>query len=116
VIKHLAQILAGWKPDSFINVNIPNTKEMPASLIHSFPSIRYYNDRICTYKAPDGHLYCFADTGAIGAKAEEGSDYDEVAGNNAALSEIFIHPVLSESVLGRGEKEWHTSGRTVKNR
>jgi 5'-nucleotidase len=116
VIKHLAQILAGWKPDSFINVNIPNTKEMPVSLIHAFPSIRYYNDRICTYKAPDGHLYCFADTGAIGAKAEKGSDYDVVAGNNAALSEIFIHPVLPESVLGRGEKEWHTSGRTVKNR
>ena len=101
-VKNLEQILASWKPDSFINVNIPNRREMPASLVRAFPSIRCYNDRICIYTAPDGNRYCFSDAGTIGAKPEKGSDYDAVAGNNASLSEIFIYPVLRESVIGRG--------------
>ena len=103
-VKHLGMMLEYWKPGCFINVNIPNRKEMPVSLLRSFPSIRYYSDRICTYTAPDGRRYCFTDIGAISAKEEKGSDYDAVAGNNASISEIFIHPVLLESVMGRGGK------------
>jgi len=102
--EHLEQMLSFWKPDSFINVNIPNGREKPLSLVHTFPSIRCYNDRICRYTAPGGRLYCFTDIGVIGAKAEKGSDYDAVEGNHASLSEIYIHPVLRESVMGRGNK------------
>jgi len=100
--ERLGQMLGYWKPDSFINVNIPNRQEKPVSLIRAFPSIRYYKDRIRIYKAPDGRLYSFANIGDIGAKTEKGSDCDVVEGNNASLSEIYIHPVLGDRV-GRGE-------------
>lgn len=106
IIKHLEEIMSYWKSDSFLNVNIPNRKEMPVSLVRAFPSIRCYNDRIRRFTAPDGQLYCFTESGVIGAKAEKGSDYDVVEGNSASLSEIYIHPVLRESVKG-GEDALH---------
>ena len=102
IVEHFDRIMAFWKPDSFINVNIPNRREKPLKLVHAFPSLRYYNDSIDIYHAPDGYRYCFAKAGRISAKPEQGSDWDAVAGNNASLSEIFIHPLLLESVKERG--------------
>jgi 5'-nucleotidase len=106
VVKHLEEMLSFWKPGSFVNVNIPNRKEMPNSLVHSFPSFRYYNDSLETYHAPDGTRYCFIKPGEIsaskdaldvknaGAKPEKESDWEAVDGDNASLSVILIHPVL----------------------
>jgi 5'-nucleotidase len=101
-VECLDDIMAYWKPDTFINVNIPNRREKPLALVHAFPSLRYYNDRIDIYHAPDGYRYCFVNAGEITAKTEQGSDYEAVAGNNASLSEVFIHPLLLDSVKGRG--------------
>ena len=121
VVEQLTAMLSYWKPDSFVNVNIPNRRELPSSLVHAFPSLRYYNDSMDRYHAPDGNIYCFARTGEvsssrrtgafIGAGAssgndtqpEQGSDWEAVAENNAAISEIFIHPVLLDFVRGRGD-------------
>ena len=101
-VEHLSSMLSYWKSDSFVNVNIPNKQEFPASLVHAFPSFRYYNDHIETYHAPDGYRYCFARTGEVKVKPEQGSDWEVVENNNASISEIFIHPVLLESVKGGG--------------
>jgi len=101
-LEYLDRILAYWKPDCFINVNIPNRAEKPLGLVHAFPSFRYYNDRIDIYHAPDGRRYCFTNSGKASAKPEQGSDWETVMGNNAALSEIFIHPALLESVQRGG--------------
>jgi 5'-nucleotidase len=98
-VEHLDRIRECWKPDSFINVNIPNRKEKPRELVHAFPSLRYYNDSIDIYHAPDGCRYCFTKVGMVSAKPEQGSDCEVVAGNNASLSAIYIHPSLLESVL-----------------
>jgi 5'-nucleotidase len=104
-VEHLDRIRGCWKPDSFINVNIPNRKEKPLDLVHAFPSLRYYNDSIDIYHAPDGCRYCFTKVGKVSAKPEQGSDCEVVAGNNASLSEIYIHPPLLESVLSlKGEQ------------
>ena len=96
-VERFAEMLAFWKPDCFVNVNIPNQKEIPRELVHAFPSLRYYNDSIETYYAPDGQRYCFAKSGAVSAKPEKGSDWEAVAGNKASISDILIHPAL----LGR---------------
>jgi len=96
-VERFAEMLAFWKPDCFINVNIPSQKETPRALVHSFPSLRYYNDIIETYYAPDGQRYCFARAGKISAKPEKGSDWETVTGSNASISDILIHPAL----LGR---------------
>jgi 5'-nucleotidase len=95
--ERFAEMLAFWKPDCFVNVNIPSQKETPRCLVHAFPSLRYYNDSIETYYAPDGQRYCFARAGKISAKPEKGSDWEAIAGNNASISDILIHPAL----LGR---------------
>jgi 5'-nucleotidase len=96
--ERFTEMMAFWKPGCFVNVNIPGQKETPLGLVHAFPSLRYYNDSIETYYAPDGHRYCFARAGKISAKPEKGSDWDAVAGSNASISDILIHPAL----LGRG--------------
>ena len=114
VVEQLAHILSLWKPDSFLNINIPNKQEIPSALVHAFPSLRYYNDRMEIFHAPDGCTYCFPRAGKPSASfgdvskgadpnPEEGSDWDIVSRNNASVSEICIHPVLLESVRGRGE-------------
>jgi 5'-nucleotidase len=101
-VEHFDRILGCWKPDSFVNVNIPNWPEKPRELVHAFPSFRYYNDRIDIYHAPDGCRYSFVSIGKATAKPEQGSDWEAVMEHKAALSEIFIHPLLRESVIERG--------------
>jgi 5'-nucleotidase len=101
-MEHFDRIMGYWKPDSFVNVNIPNRSEKPLKLVHAFPSFRYYNDSIDIYHAPDGCRYCFVSTGKATAKPEHGSDWEAVMENNASLSAIFIHPLLLESVIRRG--------------
>ena len=103
VVERLDEMAASWKPDSFVNVNMPNRPELPGALVHAFPSFRYYNDSIETYRAPDNCLYCFARAGDICTEPEHGSDREAVMGNNASLSEVYIHPVLREFVLQKGE-------------
>jgi 5'-nucleotidase len=100
VQEHLDEMIRCWKPRSFINVNIPNQIEKPTELVHAFPSLRYYNDSIETYHAPNGHRYCFLRAEEGSAKPESGSDWDVVMGNNASISEICIHPFLLEMVKG----------------
>ena len=104
-VEHLGEMLSYWKPDTFININIPNQQQIPSGLVHAFPSLRYYNDSIEVYNAPDGNRYCFCKTGVTSAKPEKGSDWEAVKNGNVSLSEIFIHPVLLESVRGKGEAE-----------
>jgi broad specificity polyphosphatase/5'/3'-nucleotidase SurE len=90
----LADLLGFWKPGCFINVNIPNQKDIPCALVRAFPSLRYYNDSIEAYNAPDGSRYCFVRAGEIRVKPEKGSDWEAVDGNNASISDILIHPSL----------------------
>jgi len=97
-VEYLDRIMAYWKPNTFVNVNIPNRREKPLKLVHSFLSFRYYDDSIDIYHAPDGYRYCFVRSGEITAQTGQDSDYEAVAGNNASLSEVFIHPLLLESV------------------
>jgi len=101
-VERLDEIKAYWKPDSFVNVNIPNRREKPRELVHAFPSFRYYNDSIEIHHAPDGHRYCFTRTGKVASRPEHGSDDAVTAEHNASVSEIFIHPVLWESVRRGG--------------
>jgi len=107
IVEHFDRILAYWKPDSFVNVNIPNKQEKPLSLVHAFPAFRCYNDRIDVYRAPSGQQYCFANAGKIGMVKRDSnsgiiSDYEAVEKNCASISEIYIHPLLLESVIGGG--------------
>jgi 5'-nucleotidase len=110
-VERLDEIKARWKPDSFVNVNIPNRREKPRALVHAFPSFRYYNDSIEVYHAPDGYRYCFARTGKVSSRPEHGCDDAVTAEGNASVSDIYIHPVLLESVK---EREGDDDGKPAK--
>ena len=103
-VERLAEIRRRWQADIFVNVNIPNGAVPPSALVPAFPSVRYYNDRIDPYDAPDGGRYCFARAGEVGAKPETGSDWDVVSRNQASISAVFIHPVVVEDLRRSGEK------------
>jgi 5'-nucleotidase len=96
ITEKLPEFMGFWKAGSFININFPNNGKKPAALVPTFPSIRYYNDRIERYTAPDGNIYCFAKTGKVGKQPAEGSDWAEVLKNNAALSVVRSEPVPGE--------------------
>jgi len=96
IIEKLPEFMGFWEPGSFININFPNNGKKPASLVPSFPSMRYYNDKIERYTAPDGGLYCFTRAGKVGKQPAEGSDWAEVLKNNAALSVVKSQPVSRE--------------------
>jgi len=98
VTERLDEMLGYWKPDTFVNVNIPNRAEKPAALVRAFPSRRIYNDRITLQKGADGETYCHAGIEEVSGNSRNGSDWDVVGENNASLSEVYIHPVLLENV------------------
>lgn len=101
ITEKLPEFMGYWKENTFVNINFPNTGKKPSNLVTTFPSIRYYNDRIITFDAPDGSLYCFAKLGKAENKSEEGSDWNEVMKNNAALSVILSQPVMMGDMHGR---------------
>jgi 5'-nucleotidase len=91
----LVSLMGYWKASTFINVNFPNTEKKPSALVTTFPSIRYYNDRIVTFTSPEGDKYCFAKFGKVENIPEEGSDWAEVIKGNAALSIVFSQPSVA---------------------
>jgi 5'-nucleotidase len=92
IIEKLKEITDFWKAGTFVNVNFPNSEKKPSAIVPAFPSMRYYNDRIVNFKAPDGGLYCFSKSGKVDNIPEDGSDWSEVLKNNAALSVILSQP------------------------
>ncbi|MDR1318467.1 MAG: 5'/3'-nucleotidase SurE [Treponema sp.] len=106
-LKHLAEIIAYRKPETFVNVNIPNIGEEPGGLVPAFPSLRCYTDRVDPYEAHDGSRYCFSTAGKIGTWPERGSDWDAVSRNLASMSAVFIHPVSLEEVITEKGRAWN---------
>jgi len=95
ITEKLVLIMGYWKAGSFVNVNFPNIEKKPSELVSSFPSMRYYNDRIVTVTSPQGAKYCFAKTGKVENIPEEGSDWAEVIKGNAAFSLIMNQPAIA---------------------
>jgi len=99
IMEKLEEIKGYWRAGTFVNVNFPNNGKKPSSLVPVFPSLRYYNDSILSFTAPNGSLYCFSDAGETtssgeGGRPEEGSDWAEVNKGNAALSVVMSQPVV----------------------
>ncbi|MDR3019432.1 MAG: 5'/3'-nucleotidase SurE [Treponema sp.] len=92
IVENLDAFMGYWKEETFVNINFPNNKTKPLALVPAFHSIRYYNDRIVTYTAPEGGVFCFAKPGNVENAPQEGSDWAEVLKNNAALSIVSSQP------------------------
>jgi len=95
ITEKLVSIMGYWKAGTFVNVNFPNIEKKPLSLVPSFPSMRYYNDRIVTFTSPEGGRFCFAKPGKVENLPEDGSDWAEVLKGNAAFSVILSQPSIA---------------------
>jgi len=91
----LVLLMGYWKAGTFVNVNFPNIEKKPSELVSSFPSMRYYSDRIITFTSPSGDRYCFAKAGKVENIPEEGSDWAEVIKGNAAFSVVMSQPSIA---------------------
>jgi len=96
IIENLETLQGYWKEGIFVNVNFPNIEKKPSFLVPSFPSMRYYNDRIITFTSPEGSKYCFAKSGKVDNIPEDGSDWAEVLKGNAAYSLVVSQPSIAE--------------------
>ena len=95
ITEKLVLLMGYWKAGTFVNVNFPNTEKKPSALVPSFPSFRYYNDRIVTFISPEGSKFCFAKPGKVENVPEEGSDWAEVIKGNAAFSVVMSQPAIA---------------------
>jgi 5'-nucleotidase len=93
VVKKLTELMALWEPDTFLNINIPNSPEGPAGTSLAFPCRRQYGDGLSIMDAPNGDRYCFALAGKEISQGEPGSDRDTVSRNLVSLSPVLVHPV-----------------------
>jgi 5'-nucleotidase len=95
IAEKLVLIMGYWKAGTFVNVNFPNIEKKPSALVPTFPSMRYYNDRIVTFASPQGDKYCFAKPGKVENIPEDGSDWAEVLKGNAAFSVVLSQPAIA---------------------
>jgi 5'-nucleotidase len=93
VVKKFKELAALWEPDTFLNVNIPNSPQGPQGTSLAFPCRRQYQDGLSIMDAPNGDRYCFALVGEGVSQPEPGSDRDVVSRNLVSLSPVLIHPV-----------------------
>jgi 5'-nucleotidase len=101
VVKKLEEFTSLWEPDTFLNVNIPNSPGGPEGSRIAFPCQRQYRDSLSVMEAPDGERYCFALAGKPVNQPEPGSDWDTVSRNLVSLSPVLIHPVSNRRVSNR---------------
>lgn len=101
IIQNLKVLLDLWEKDTFLNINVPNNLESNLSYTLTYPAKRQYNDNIVQFAAPDGHHYCFFDSGNVNTKQEEGSDWHTVEEGRVSISKIYIHPVVIQDLKPR---------------
>jgi 5'-nucleotidase len=90
---HIDQLVKQWTKDTFININIPNIKELPDKALVTFPSRRRYTDIAQKELLISGWTRLIFNDMQIETEHEFGSDYDAVNQNRISISHIHIHPV-----------------------
>jgi len=78
--------------DHFLNINFPADGCRDARPVITFPSRRIYRDKLHTYTAPNGDLYCFMGGAHPEAHIEEGSDCQAISEGLISISPIHAHP------------------------
>ncbi|MDR0409813.1 MAG: 5'/3'-nucleotidase SurE [Spirochaetaceae bacterium] len=89
---HTEQLAERCTKDIFINVNIPNIKELPDKEMITFPSKRSYTDTIQKETLPSGWTRLSFNNAKLETEHETGSDYDAVSQNRVSVSLIHAQP------------------------
>lgn len=93
VSTHLEDLLAAWRPDTFINVNGPSSSDTGLAARWSSPGRNRYHDTLTCFDGADGFTYCFLAEGRSERDSEDFADHRVVAEGEIAVSRIVVHPV-----------------------
>jgi len=93
-VNHLDKLIAYWKENTFVNVNIPNIQKGPLGIITTWPAVKTYNDTITAMNSRDGSLYCFLEAGEENTIYESGSDCDVVSRDFVSVSPVYNFPAI----------------------
>jgi len=94
IVSHLEELLAYWRRDSYVNVNIPNSSDSPTGIIPSWPAAKTYKDTFSIVKSNGGSRYCFLEAGEDITFIEPGSDYDVVGRKFVSVSSVYNYPAV----------------------
>jgi 5'-nucleotidase len=95
VARNLEALAGHCSENAFINVNAPSSDELNLEGRWTEPSRRHYHDSVRPFKAPDGGVYCFVESGPTETIGGESSDESVVGKGLVAVSSILVHPQIS---------------------
>ena len=95
--EHLEELLAYWKKEAFLNVNIPNSPSFPDGIEQTWPARKSYEDFLRIVDAHDGSQWCFLGVEGEKIVSEPGSDCYTVSRNLVSVSTVRNYPAVLES-------------------
>jgi 5'-nucleotidase len=98
-VEHLEELLAFWKKETFVNVNIPNSSGFPEGMLQTWPATKGYQDFLSILKAPDGKQWCFLEAGEEIVVSQTGSDCFTVSRNFVSVSSVYSYPTVKPVVM-----------------
>jgi len=93
---HLEELLAYWRKETFVNVNIPNNAVGPKGIATAWPAVKDYRDIMTGTNAPDGSRFFTLEAGKELILSGQGCDCDMVSRNYASVSTIYNYPAVSQ--------------------
>ncbi|HVP18366.1 MAG TPA: 5'/3'-nucleotidase SurE [Spirochaetia bacterium] len=92
VARNVSKFRELWTDDHFLNINYPAAGTGSIESVITFPSRRIYRQRLNTYRAPDGDMFCFVHGAVPDAHYEAGSDCQVLSDGKISISPIHAHP------------------------
>ncbi|MDR2344425.1 MAG: 5'/3'-nucleotidase SurE [Spirochaetaceae bacterium] len=93
---HFDKLMEFWDDEIFINVNIPNIKDLPDEALITFPSRRRYTDNITIEFSETGWSRLNFNNMKAETAYESGSDNEAVNQNTVSASLVYIHPMVKK--------------------
>ena len=95
-------ILRLWRPDHFLNINVPNRPADGLPPVLARPALTVYEHNVRHFTAPDGDRYFFYSGVPQPNPDDEGTevpaDSEVLAKGRITLSPIYLYPTLSGSL------------------
>ena len=94
-VDHLEELLAYWRKETFVNVNIPNRAGGPEGIAPAWPAVKDYRDEMTGTDAADGGRFFSLEAGEEVILSESGCDCDIVSRNYVSVSTVYNYPAVS---------------------
>jgi len=94
-VDHLEELLAYWRKETFVNVNIPNSSGGPEGIAAAWPAVKDYRDEMTGKDGADGSRFFSLEAGEEVILSESGCDCDIVSRNYVSVSTVYNYPAVS---------------------